>query len=34
MDEYLIWVAFEREDHIPQEHIKKVTKYIGSQLIS
>ena len=34
MDEYLIWVAFDREDHIPQEHIKKVTKYIGSQLIS
>ena len=34
MDQYLIWVAFDRGDYIPQEHIKKVTKYICSQLIS
>ena len=34
MDEYLIWVAFDRRDYIPQEHIKKVTNYICHQLIS
>ena len=34
MDEYLIWVAFDRGDYIPQEHIKKVTNYICGQLIS
>ena len=34
MDQYLIWVAFDRGDYIPQEHIKKVTNYICGQLIS
>ena len=34
MDEYLLYEAFEREDYIPQEHFKKVTNYICSQLIS
>ena len=33
MDEYLIWVAFDRGNYIPQEHIKKVTYYICGQLI-
>ena len=34
MDGYLLWVAFDRRDYIPQEHIKKVTNYICHQLIS
>ena len=34
MDEYLLYETFERGDYITQEHIKKVTNYICSQLIS
>ena len=34
MDEYLIFEAFEREDYIHQEFIKKITNYICGQLIS
>ena len=34
MGEYLIWVALDRKDYIPQEHIKKVANNICGQLIS
>ena len=34
MDQLLLFEAFERGDHIPQQHIKKVISYISEQLIS
>ena len=34
MDEYLLFEAFEMEDYIPREQIKKITNYISGQLIS
>ena len=34
MDQLLLFEAFERGDHIPQQHIKKVISYICGQLIS
>ena len=34
MDEYLLFEAFERDDYIPWEQIKKITNYISDQLIS
>ena len=34
MDEFSLFEAFEREDYLPQQYIKKVISYICGQLIS